>query len=211
MEKSKSKYKSVESSKSYSYYVFHKPFGVLCQFTPETPGQKCLRDYLTIESDVYPIGRLDKDSEGLLLLSNDKRLNHQILSPEKFIVKTYCCQVEGQIKPEAISLLLKGLQVRIKKQWLFLKAVKIDILEKDPEFQARVPPIRMRIHQPVSWIKIGIAEGKNHQVRKMLAAAGFPVLRLIRSAIGNLSLGALPPGDYRQISLKEIEKKVMAE
>lgn len=192
----------------FSYYAFHKPFGVLCQFTPEEPGQKCLRDYLIVEPDVYPIGRLDKDSEGLILLSNDKSLNQLILSPGKFIVKTYCCQLEGQINSEALSLLRKGLQVRIKKQMLFLKAIKIGILKKDPDFAPRIPPIRTRLHQPVSWIEIGIAEGKNHQVRKMLAAAGFPVLRLVRSAIGNLLLGELQAGDYRQISLDEINKKV---
>lgn len=197
------------NSNGLKYYVFYKPFGVICQFTPEEFGQKCLKDYLQIDEDIYPIGRLDKDSEGLLLLTNDHKLNKRILAPEKYIQKKYCCQVEGQISPQAVLLLQKGIHVRILKKTCWLKAPFVQILEQTPEFPPRDPPIRFRLNKPDSWVEIGITEGKNHQVRKMLAAVGFPVLRLIRRSIGNLNLDNMQPGDYRKLSLYEIEKNVL--
>lgn len=185
--------------------MFYKPFGVICQFTPEEIGQKCLQDYLKVPADVYPVGRLDKDSEGLLVLTNDKSLNKRILTPEKSILKIYCCQVEGQFDPKASELLKNGIHVRIQKKTYVFKATHLAMLDADPDFPPREPPIRFRRNQPVSWVEIGITEGKNHQVRKMLAAAGFPVLRLVRRSIGKLTVGNLKPGEYRSVSLTEIE------
>lgn len=176
-------------------YLFFKPYNCLSQFTREHPDHVTLADFLQVESNVYPIGRLDKDSEGLLLLSSDKSLVNNILNPTKKLYKTYWAQVEGQITEQAIEQLKKGVIIRIKgKDYTTLPA--IILAEQPPLFPDRIPPIRFRKTIPTSWIGIQICEGKNRQVRRMLAKVGFPVLRLIRTAIGPYSLGALKPTEW---------------
>ncbi|MBK8955588.1 MAG: pseudouridine synthase [Saprospiraceae bacterium] len=190
------------------YYLFFKPAQVVCRFTPEIPGQKCLRDFLPVENDVYPVGRLDMDSEGLLILTNDPAVNQMILSPEKSVVKTYTCLVEGDFTDAAFDKMQCGVEVRIQKQHYFMKPEALNILHAPPDFPPRFPPIRERKTIPVSWVEIGITEGKNHQVRKMFASIGFPVLRLIRTGIGKLNLIGLDIGTCKRISMAELLKGI---
>jgi len=177
---------SVSMSKL-KYYIFNKPFDVLSQFTKEIPSHKTLQDYLDVPSDVYPIGRLDRDSEGLLLLTNDNRLKTRLLAPSSKSTKTYWVQVEGEIDQRAISELSKGVTIKVnKKTYLTLPAVVNKI--EEPKIWQRTPPIRSRKEIPTSWIQIEITEGKNRQVRKMCASVGYPCLRLIRYAIKDVNL-----------------------
>lgn len=183
----------------YSTYLFFKPYGVLSQFTKEHKDHKTLADYLDVEADVYPIGRLDKDSEGLLLLSNDKNLVNNILHPSKDKFKTYIVQIEGIIDQEEISKLEKGIELRINKKSFISKPSIVRYLGEKDIYPARIPPVRFRANIPTSWVEIQISEGKKHQVRKMFAAVGFPVLRLIRTCIANYSLGDLKEGECKMI------------
>lgn len=177
--------------------LFNKPFHVLCQFTDEAstrsvPPRKTLADWISIP-DVYPAGRLDYDSEGLLLLTSDGSLQHSIASPSRKMPKTYWVQVEGQITPEAIVELEQG--VRLKDG--ITRPAKARIMEA-PEVWPRVPPVRHRETIPTSWLELTITEGRNRQVRRMTAAVGFPTLRLIRYRIGSWTLDGLSPGDLRR-------------
>ena len=177
--------------------VFYKPFQVLSQFTREEEHHKCLADFLTVPSNVYPVGRLDYDSEGLLLLSDDTGLNKKLLDPSHHISKTYYVQVEGAIDQKAITQLQNGVSITLpnKKKYLTLPCTVAKL--ETPDLPERNPPIRYRAHIPVSWISITLHEGKNRQVRKMCAAAGFPVLRLVRATFGEYTLDGLQPGDYK--------------
>jgi len=180
--------------------LFNKPFQVLCQFTDEantrsgTP-RKTLADWISIP-DVYPAGRLDYDSEGLLLLTSDGGLQHSIASPSRKMPKTYWVQVEGSITPEAIAQLEQG--VRLKDG--MTRPAKARTMEA-PEVWPRVPPVRHRETIPTSWLELTITEGRNRQVRRMTAAVGFPTLRLIRYRIGNWTLDGLSPGCHRRTSV----------
>ncbi|MCL6524368.1 MAG: pseudouridine synthase [Thermoflavifilum sp.] len=191
---------------AYRYFMLYKPYRVLCQFSA-VPGKTTLADVVDVPKDVYPIGRLDYESEGLLLLTNDKRLHTQLLHPSKGHTRTYWVQVEGQITEAAIAPLLNGVPIRIKRQWYHTRPLPADairILHEAPPVPERYPPIRFRQHIPTSWISMTLYEGKYHQIRKMTAAIGYPTLRLIRCAVGRLSLGSLQPGDYRELSQQEI-------
>jgi len=184
------------------YFILYKPYRVLCQFS-SSPGKLTLGNVLRIPKDVYPVGRLDYESEGLLLLTNDKRLHTQLLHPAFAHPRAYWVQVEGQITPEAVEPLYAGINIRIKRKTyhtLPLPPGAIQLLKEPPAVPERQPPIRYRKHIPTSWISIRLHEGKYHQIRKMTAAIGFPTLRLIRYAIGQLQLGSLLPGEYREIS-----------
>lgn len=186
--------------KKFKYYLLYKPFQVLCQFSPE-PGKVTLADILSIEKDVYPVGRLDYDSEGLLLLTNDNELKTILLSPEYKHTKSYLVQVEGEISDEAMAKLMNGVDINIKgKIYRTLKCTvaKPVTLTDLPE---RIPPIRYRKNIPVSWIEITIHEGKNRQIRKMTAAVGHPTLRLIRMKFDKFCLGGLIPGELKEISI----------
>ncbi|MCC6754475.1 MAG: pseudouridine synthase [Saprospiraceae bacterium] len=180
------------------YYAMYKPYGVLSRFTTELPGQRCLADLVSLPQDVYPIGRLDQDSEGLLLLSSDPAANAAILEPRQQLLKTYLCQVEGACEAAALQALLDGFSLSIKGTKHFVRAVSARMYEDPPVLPIRDPPIRFRKNIPTSWIEIAITEGKNRQVRKMLAAIGYPVLRLVRVGIGKLQLGAMQPGELRE-------------
>ncbi len=174
--------------------LFNKPFGVLSQFSGDQPG-KTLASFITTKG-VYPAGRLDKDSEGLLLLTDSGKVQHNISHPDFKMQKTYWVQMEGNISLAAINQLRSGV---LLKDGLTKPAQvkKIDV----PKLWPRDPPIRERKQIATSWIELGIVEGKNRQIRRMTAATGFPTLRLIRQQIGHWKLGVLQPGQWRSICL----------
>lgn len=170
--------------------LFNKPFNVLCQFTDE--GQrKTLKDYLPLPG-VYAAGRLDYDSEGLLLLTDDGRLQQKIANPGNKMPKTYWVQVEGNIDEKALDQLRKGVLLNDG----MTRPARARALSP-PELWPRDPPIRVRKSVPDSWLELTITEGRNRQVRRMTAAVGFPTLRLVRQRIGEWELGNLQPGEYR--------------
>lgn len=184
------------------YFMLHKPYGYLCQFTGE-PNDLLLGQLHPFPSTVYAVGRLDKDSEGLLLLTNDNNLKNKILSPEKNHFKTYLVQVEGTITPTDIEQLQNGsIYINHKGRIHQVKKATCVIVEA-PKIEERNPPIRYRASIPTSWIELSISEGKNRQVRKMTAAVGFPTLRLIRTKIGGISINELPIGKVTQLSKEE--------
>jgi len=181
------------------YYLFYKPFQVLCTFT-STEGKSCLANYLQVYKDVYPIGRLDYDSEGLLLLTNDRSLTHRLLDPSFQHQRTYWVQVEGNITDTAIQQLEAGVAIRVDGivyTTLPAQAQRIPVPHSLPE---RNPPIRFRKNVPTSWISLSLTEGKNRQVRKMTAAVGFPTLRLVRFSIERVELDNLLPGQLLEVS-----------
>lgn len=182
---------------SFRYFIFHKPYGILSQFTPED-GARTLAEF-NFPPDVYPAGRLDKDSEGLLLLTNDGPLIQKILEPRFDKEKTYWVQVERIPTEEALMTLRRGVKIQ-DYQTLPCEARLID----DPGFPPRDPPIRVRLSVPDCWMEIKLTEGKNRQVRRMTAAIGHPTLRLVRVAIGKLSLSGLRPGEWREISRQDV-------
>lgn len=170
---------------------FNKPYDVLCQFTNQQ-GRKTLADYISIPK-VYAAGRLDRDSEGLLILTDDGKLQHKIANPTKKMAKTYLVQIEGVPLDIDLQPLRQGIQLKDGK-------TRPAIVQKKAEpdnLWLRDPPVRFRKNKPTSWLSITIREGKNRQVRRMTAAIGFPTLRLIRTQIGNWSLDSLQPGEWR--------------
>ncbi len=183
--------------------LFNKPFDVLCQFTDEQ-GRQTLKDFITIK-DIYAAGRLDRDSEGLLLLTNNGQLQAKLTEPKKHTYKTYWVQVEGDVSASAISALEHGVEL---KDGMTLPA-KVQRIEA-PDVWPRTPPIRERTNIPTTWLAISIREGRNRQVRRMTAQVGFPTLRLIRFSIGDTSLmqpGTLiANGEYCELSQSEIAK-----
>ena len=176
--------------------LFNKPFNTLCQFTGEE-SDTTLSDFINIKK-VYPAGRLDKDSEGLLILTNNGQLQNKICSPEHKMIKRYLVQVEGDITSEALLKLAEGVEL---KDGLTKKAEVrlVNQHEEYPDLWQRTPNIRIRKNIPTRWIELSIREGKNRQVRRMTAAVGFPTLRLIRVSIGNWQLSDIKPGEYRVI------------
>jgi 23S rRNA pseudouridine2457 synthase len=187
------------NEKKLKYFVLHKPYGFLSQFTDKL-YRKTLSHIKNIPKEVYPIGRLDMDSEGLLLLSNDKLLVDYLLNPNNSHEKEYLAQVEGVPTEEEMNKFRKGLLIENK---ITLPAkIEVVVPRNIPE---RVPPIRIRMNIPVCWLKIVITEGRNRQVRKMTAAIGHPTLRLIRTRIKNISLDELKTGEIRELTEIEIK------
>lgn len=176
--------------------AFNKPFQVLCQFTDQSPKQRqTLAAYIPVP-DVYAAGRLDYDSEGLLLLTNDGRLQQRIADPKHKMAKTYWVQVEGDITTEALQQLQLGVCLNDGPT----RPAQARRLAA-PEVWPRQPPIRQRQHIPTSWLELTIREGRNRQVRRMTAAVGFPTLRLIRVAIGPWQLHQLAPGEFTLLDI----------
>jgi 23S rRNA pseudouridine2457 synthase len=173
--------------------LFNKPYGVLSQFTPES-GHRALNEF-GFPPGVYAAGRLDHDSEGALLLTDEGRLIKKLLDPKNEHPRTYLAQVDGQITQEAVDQLIKGVTIK----GYHTKPCKAEIIEQPEDLWERVPPIRYRANIPTSWVKLTLIEGKNRQVRHSTAAVGFPTLRLIRISIGDLSLDGLQPGEWRVV------------
>lgn len=186
------------------YFIIHKPFNVLSQFTNEN-GKLSLKDFFDVPSDVYPVGRLDYDSEGLLILTNDKSLNYQLLHPSKHHEKEYWVQVEGAPSVKELSPLTTGVDISINGKKYKTLPAKVSLLENSEAIPPRNPPIRVRKSIPDTWIRLIITEGKNRQVRKMTAAIGFPTLRLMRYRIQNISLDGLAPGEMREMTAPQIK------
>jgi len=180
-----------ERNVSPALILFNKPYGVLCQFT-DTDQRVTLASFLDVPG-YYPAGRLDRDSEGLLLLTNDGSLQQRISHPQFKLTKTYLVQVEGNIDKAAISALNKGVTLKDGP------AKAIDAREvKYPELLwPRDPPVRFRKQIPTSWIELGLSEGRNRQVRRMTASVGFPTLRLVRTSIGKISVWSIKLGEFR--------------
>ena len=170
--------------------IFNKPYGVISQFS-EHNTYDSLKDFIPIKN-VYPAGRLDADSEGLVILTDNGQFQNRLSSPSKNIEKIYLAQVENIPKIEEIMRLEKGIQISS----YVTKKSKVKLIE-EPQLWERNPPIRKRKFIPTSWLEIKISEGKNRQVRKMTAAIGCPTLRLIRTGVGDYSLGNLQPGQYK--------------
>ena len=181
------------------YVMFHKPFGVLSKFT-DADGRPTLADYIAIPN-VYPVGRLDMDSEGLLLLTSDGALAHYLASPSSKVSKIYWVQVERMPDEAALERLRNGVVIQGKRTG----PAKVALLEEEPHIPPRVVPIRFRKSVPTAWLTMEISEGMNRQIRRMTAQVGHPTLRLIRVAIGPLQLGGLPPGHWRELPFNEVQ------
>lgn len=170
--------------------LFNKPYDVLSQFT-DADGRATLADYIDLK-EVYPAGRLDRDSEGLLVLTDDGRAQHEIANPKRKMAKTYWAQVEGIPEEQALEQLRKGLELKDG----LTRPAKAHLLET-PDMWPRTPPIRYRADIPDSWVELTIKEGKNRQVRRMTAAVGHPTLRLIRYRVGPWTIDGLEPGQWK--------------
>nr|WP_263012335.1 pseudouridine synthase [Laspinema sp. D2d] len=185
--------------------MFHKPYNVLCQFS-DRDGQNTgiqrptLKDYINIP-DIYAVGRLDLDSEGLLLLTNHGAIQHRLSSPKYAHPRTYWVQVERIPDEQALHCLRNGVQIQDYRT----RPATVQLLPTEPELPPRDPPVRFRKTVPTAWLEITLTEGKNRQVRRMTASVGFPTLRLVRSRIGNLSLAGLQPGQWRDLTPEEVK------
>lgn len=185
------------------YFATYKPFDMLCQFTKEGNHTTLADLYFNFPKDVYPLGRLDTDSEGLLILSNDKRLNHLLLDPIHKHQRIYYAQVEGTPTPEKLNELAKGLTININGQNYRTQPCVAEIIDT-PLLPERNPPIRYRKNVPTAWIKLKLTEGKNRQVRKMTAKIGYPTLRLVRVAIEGVTINQLNNGEVVEFDKKTI-------
>lgn len=186
-----------------NYFIVHKPFNVLSQFS-SADGKKTLKDFFNVPSNVYPVGRLDYDSEGLLLLTDDKKLNGYLLDPSNKHEREYWVQVEGDVSTEQINILQRGVEIKVNGKMYHTQKCSAKKFSEPPEVSERNPPIRFRKSVPDSWIKIILTEGKNRQVRKMTAAAGCPTLRLIRFRIEGITLKNLLAGRMKKIPKQEL-------
>jgi 23S rRNA pseudouridine2457 synthase len=177
--------------------IFYKPYGVLTAFTDDE-GRSTLKDYIPVEN-VYPAGRLDMDSEGLLLLTDDGKLINRLTEPRHRVAKTYLVQVEGEITPDAVAELQRGVVVKGKRT----QRCKVMVIP-EPALLERAKPITP--HGPTRWLRIELKEGKKRQIRHMTAAVGFPTLRLLRIAIGGVTIEGLKPGEWRRLTAEEVAK-----
>ena len=182
---------------------------MLSQFTKEGEHQTLADLSEKFPIDVYPVGRLDADSEGLLLLTNDKRVNSRLLDPTTGHERTYLVQVEGEITEEALDSLRKVLELSIDGKSFITRPAKAEIIEEMPEIPERNPPVRFRKNIPTSWIRLSLVEGKNRQVRKMTAKVGFPTLRLFRVRIGKIFLDQLKAGEVMEVEQAFIDEGIL--
>jgi 23S rRNA pseudouridine2457 synthase len=189
----------------YRYLLFYKPYDVLCQFS-DSEGRPTLKDFIAVP-DVYAVGRLDRDSEGLLLLTNHGLLQHRVAHRQFAHPRTYWVQVERIPTEGELEPLRQGIQIQNYQT----RPAQVHLLAQAPDLPARVPPIRDRKTIPTCWLEITLTEGRNRQVRHMTAAIGFPTLRLVRVAMGikteqgisQLSIGGLMPGEWREVTAQE--------
>ncbi|MBE9177243.1 pseudouridine synthase [Oculatella sp. LEGE 06141] len=191
------------------YLLFYKPYDVLTQFTDErspstasdgSSTRRTLKDYIPV-TGVYPVGRLDRDSEGLLLLTNNGRVQHYLSDPKFEHSRTYWVQVERIPDDTALEQLRRGVII----QRYCTRPAIVRRLDQEPALPPRDPPIRFRKSVPTAWLELTLTEGKNRQVRRMTAAIGFPTLRLVRVAIAHLHLNGLEPGQWRELTRDEVE------
>jgi 23S rRNA pseudouridine2457 synthase len=181
---------------AFRYILFNKPYGVLSQFSG---ARETLRKFISVKN-VYPVGRLDHDSEGLLLLTNDGALQHRLSDPRFEHPRTYWVQVERLPGEDALHRLRHGVTI----QGYRTRPAQVRVLDNEPNFPPRNPPVRFRKSVPTAWMEITLREGRNRQVRRMTAAVGHPTLRLVRVSIGNLRLDGLAPGEWRMLTDAEI-------
>ncbi|WNZ26069.1 pseudouridine synthase [Leptolyngbya sp. NK1-12] len=182
------------------FILFYKPYNVLSQFTEESGSPaRTLKDYISI-AEVYPVGRLDRDSEGLLLLTNNGRVQQRLSNPRFGHPRTYWVQVDRIPDAEALQTLRQGVVI----QGYRTRPAQVKLLASEPALPPRDPPIRFRKNVPTAWLEMTLTEGKNRQVRRMTAAVGFPTLRLVRVAIGELGLAGLEPGQWRELTEAEV-------
>ena len=189
--------------KMHDYFVIYKPYQVLSQFSPEG-DKKTLASLAAFPKDVYPVGRLDYDSEGLLVLTNNPRINKLLLNPENKHERKYWIEVEGLPDTEAIAQLEKGVNINIDGKLYTTLPAKAFLMKASPALPERIPPIRFRKNIPTTWLSLTLKEGKNRQVRKMTAAVGFPTLRLVRYRIEKLTIEGFSVGEARKYDEKEI-------
>lgn len=191
----------------FRYFIVYKPYKILSQFS-SAPGKKTLADFFAVPKNVYPVGRLDEDSEGLLILTNDVKLNHHLLDPSFEHEREYWVEVEGIVTQQAVTHMQQGLQLTVKGKAEKTKPCIVHLFNAAPQVAERIPAVRYRVSVPTSWIKIMLTEGKNRQVRKMTAKVGFPTLRLIRYRIEEIELNNMQPADIIELSKKTIYKKL---
>lgn len=194
----------------HAYYIIYKPFKTLSQFSV-VPGKKTLGDFFSLQKDIYPVGRLDEDSEGLLLLTNDTSVNKKLLDPLFAHTREYLVQLEGTISKDAIRNMSNGIAIHVNGKIYITKHCVVNRHDDEPNVPERIPPIRFRKNIPTSWIRIILKEGKNRQVRKMTAATGFPTLRLLRTRIAGITLGNLQPGEIKMLDKTAVYKKLWNE
>lgn len=187
------------------YFIIYKPFGVLSQFSGEGQTLASLFDF---PKEVYPVGRLDKDSEGLLLITDDKWLNHHLLNPRFGHQRTYLAQVEGIPTPEALKALGNGVRINVDRKDYLTKPAIAKLLSEAPLLPDREPPIRYRKNVPDSWIELTLIEGKNRQVRKMTAAVGFPTLRLVRKSMEKINILGFKVGEVQEMDQETVYHKL---
>ncbi|MEI7582864.1 pseudouridine synthase [Runella sp.] len=190
------------------YFLIYKPFGMMSQFSREGDKPTLANLPFQFPKDIYPVGRLDADSEGLLLLTNDSFLNNRLLNPKFKHQRTYFVQVEGQISTEAVQKLQTGVTISIDGKPHTTLPAKVQVLVNEPLLPERNPPIRFRQNIPTSWISLTLHEGKNRQVRRMTAVVGFPTLRLVRWAIEDVKLGAMQPAEVVEVEKEGLFKKL---
>lgn len=199
-------------SSKFQYFLIYKPYGMLSQFSKSNEKEITLADLnFNFNKDIYPAGRLDKDSEGLLLLSNDNKLKHRLMDPKFEHRKTYWVQVDGEVDPTSLDRFKNGdIKIKLKQGLYQCKPAKARILT-DTDISVlpeRSPPVRFRKNIPTTWLEIKIREGKNRQIRKMTAQIGHPTLRLIRMEIENIKLSALTPGHVEELNIQTIKKLI---
>lgn len=192
------------------YFIIYKPYLVQSQFSP-VEGKQTLADFFDVPKDVYPVGRLDHDSEGLLILTNDKQLNHRLLHPSFQHEREYWVQVDGAITTTAIQELTNGVTISIDGKKHHTSPCNVSLFSDEPKVPTRNPPIRFRKEIPALWIRMTLTEGKNRQVRRMTASVGFPTLRLIRYRIEGITIDGLQPGDLVSLTRPQLYQQLFHE
>jgi len=190
-----------------TYFIIYKPYLVLSQFSSQQ-GKQTLADYFKVPKNVYPVGRLDEDSEGLLILTSDAALNHRLLNPTFAHEREYLAQVDGAVTQQALKQLQQGVVINVNGKPYTTRPCKAILLNDEPAVPPRNPPIRFRKEIPASWIRLTLTEGKNRQVRRMTAAVGHPTLRLIRYRIEGIALNNMQPGDIVELPKSTLYKKL---